>query len=411
VSQRIPRHGSGANQEDVRRHNLGTVLTHLHRSGRLSRSDLTQRLGLNRSTIAGLVTELDELGLARQVTPRSTRGTGRPSVDVVGAREPYVLAVDVRVDGLVVARVGLGGVVLSRATGPAAPDHDLESTLAAVLDLIRVVTRDVPGEHPVVGLGIAVPGMIELGSGLVRLAPNLGWRDVPFATLLADRLGGGFHPVIANDADHGVKAEHLRGVGVGVSDLVYLSGEVGVGAGIITGGAPATGATGLAGEIGHLPFGDGDRECHCGSRGCWETEIGAQAIGAAVGCPPERLATLGAFLDALDHDTPGLDRVGEQLGRGIAGIVNLFNPRLIVLGGYLNALYRFVDERVERELQHRALAAPRAEVRIVLPGLGKDSVLVGSAEAAFGALLADPVGVLAAAPRTDDLRTAVLAVS
>ncbi len=411
MTERIPRRGSGANQEDVRRHNLGTVLAHLHRTGRMSRSDLTRRLGLNRSTIAGLVGELDDLGLARQVTPRSTRGTGRPSVDVMVAREPYVLAVDVRVDGLVVARVGLGGVVLSRATGPAAPDHDLESTLAAVVDLARIVTRDVPAHHPVVGLGIAVPGMIELESGLVRLAPNLDWHDVPFASLLGERLGGAFDPVIANDADHGAMAERLRGVGTGVSDLVYLSGEVGVGAGIITNGSAAKGATGLSGEIGHVPFGDGDRECHCGARGCWETEVGAKAIGAAVGCPPERLATLGAFLDSLDHDTPGLDRVGEQLGRGIAGIVNLFNPRLVVLGGYLNSLYRFVDERVERELQHRALSAPRAEVSIALPGLGKDSVLIGAAEAAFGALLDDPVGVLTDAPATEDLRSAVVGVS
>ena len=119
------RSGVGTNQEDVRRHNLGTALGHVHRAGRISRAELTARMGLNRSTIAGLVAELESLGLADQAKPSGTRiGAGRPSVDVKARTGAYVLAVDLRVDGLTVARVGLGGVVRSRATGPVPPDHD-----------------------------------------------------------------------------------------------------------------------------------------------------------------------------------------------------------------------------------------------------------------------------------------------
>lgn len=392
------RSGVGTNQEDVRRHNLGTALGHVHRAGRISRAELTARMGLNRSTIAGLVTELESLGLADQAKPSGTRiGAGRPSVDVKARAGAYVLAVDLRVDGLTVARIGLGGVIRSRATGPVPPDHDPEAIAASVVDLMRLVVRDVEPGAALVGVGLGVPGIIRGDDGLVRLAPNLGWRDVPFTKILSERLGPIGMPVLGNDADLGALAEHLRGAGVGVDDLVYLSGEVGVGAGVIVGGRKLEGAGGYAGEIGHMPFIPDGKLCHCGARGCWETEIGAPAIALAVGCPAEQVGALGEFLEGVHEATPDLRIVGQHLGRGLAGAVNLLNPRVIVLGGYLRSLFPLVREDVDEALAIHGLAAPREQVLVTLPGLGGDSVLHGAAELAFEPLLADPVGRLATA--------------
>lgn len=392
------RSGVGTNQEDVRRHNLGTALGHVHRAGRISRAELTARMGLNRSTIAGLVAELESLGLADQAKPSGTRiGAGRPSVDVKARTGAYVLAVDLRVDGLTVARVGLGGVVRSRATGPVPPDHDPYAIAASVVDLMRLVVRDVEPGAALVGVGLGVPGIIRGDDGLVRLAPNLGWRDVPFTKILSERLGPIGMPVLGNDADLGALAEHLRGAGVGVDDLVYLSGEVGVGAGVIVGGRKLEGAGGYAGEIGHMPFIPDGKLCHCGARGCWETEIGAPAIALAVGCPADQVGALGEFLEGVHEATPDLRVVGRHLGRGLAGAVNLLNPRVIVLGGYLRSLFPLVREDVDSELEIHGLMAPREQVLVTLPGLGGDSVLQGAAELAFEPLLADPVGRLATA--------------
>ena len=392
------RSGVGTNQEDVRRHNLGTALGHVHRAGRISRAELTARMGLNRSTIAGLVAELESLGLADQAKPSGTRiGAGRPSVDVKARTGAYVLAVDLRVDGLTVARVGLGGVIRSRATGPVPPDHDPDAIAASVVDLMRLVVRDVEPGAALVGVGLGVPGIIRGDDGLVRLAPNLGWRDVPFTKILSERLGPIGMPVLGNDADLGALAEHLRGAGVGVDDLVYLSGEVGVGAGVIVGGRKLEGAGGYAGEIGHMPFIPDGKLCHCGAHGCWETEIGAPAIALAVGCPADQVGALGEFLEGVHEATPDLRIVGRHLGRGLAGAVNLLNPRVIVLGGYLRSLFPLVREDVDRELAIHGLAAPREQVLVTLPGLGGDSVLHGAAELAFEPLLADPVGRLATA--------------
>ena len=136
------RAGVGTNQESVRRHNLSTLLGHLHLAGQLSRSSLTTLMGLNRSTIADLVSEVEMLGLADQQAP-DTRGrsmAGRPSVGVAATDRAYVLAVDVRVSGLMVARVGLGGVVLSEATGPSPTGHDPQATVDAVIGGVVVAT-------------------------------------------------------------------------------------------------------------------------------------------------------------------------------------------------------------------------------------------------------------------------------
>lgn len=390
--------GAGTNQEDVRRHNLGTVLSHVHRAGRISRAELTALMGLNRSTIGGLVTELESLGLAAQSKSVGTRvGAGRPSVDVVVGTKPYVLAIDVRVDGLTVARVGLGGVVQSRATGPAPAGHDPDATADSIVDLSRLVHKEVEPGAVLVGVAVGVPGMVRSHDGLVRLAPNLGWRELPFADLLGERLGLDRRPTLGNDADLGAVAEHLRGAGRGVDDLVYLSGEVGVGAGIVVGGRRLQGSGGYAGEIGHLPFEQGGKECHCGSRGCWETVIGAPAIAEAVGCPIDRIPSLGEFLDGIDTATPELKTVARDLGRGLAGVVNIFNPRVVVLGGYLRSLHPLVEADVLVALAEQTLNGSLEMVQITLPGLGGDSVLLGAAELAFAGLLADPVGQLAAA--------------
>jgi predicted NBD/HSP70 family sugar kinase len=393
--------GAGTNRDSVRRHNLSTLLGHLHLAGPLSRSSLTTLMGLNRSTIADLVAELEDLGLATQ-HPSDVRGraaAGRPSVGVCATERAYVLAVDVRVSGLGVARVGLGGRVLSQVRGPSPSGHDPQATVEAVGQLVRRAVRDVTPGSVLVGIGVSVPGMVARDSGIVRLAPNLDWHDLPLADLLAAELGSSLRPVLGNDANHGALAEHLRGVGRGVDDLVYISGEVGVGAGVVAGGRPVSGASGFAGEIGHLPFGDGTRPCHCGARGCWETEIGAAAIAAAVGCPPDQLAHLGAHLDELTSAPAELATIGRHLGRGLAGLVNLLNPTMVVMGGYLRSLYRWVERDVQAEMAVRALQTPGMAPRIVLPRLGDQSVLVGASEVAFRGLLDDPVGRMTAARR------------
>jgi len=235
------RPGAGTNQEAIRRHNLGTVLAHLHRHGQLSRAELTTRMGLNRSTIAALVGELEALGAVRQTAPSGVRpGVGRPSVDVQADRDRvHVLATEVRVEDITVARVGLGGAVLARTVSATPPSRTPEDVAACVAELMRTLWD--PTGAPV-GIGVSVPGIVNSEDGLVRSAPNLGWTDAPFGRLVSAALGTSLELSVANDADLGAWAEHTRGE---YDDLVYLNGDVGVGGGIVVAGAPLRGAGGI----------------------------------------------------------------------------------------------------------------------------------------------------------------------
>jgi predicted NBD/HSP70 family sugar kinase len=391
--------GLGNNQESLRRHNLGTLLRHVHGAGEISRAALTTSMGLNRSTIAGLVSELESLGVTRRTEPRVSRvGAGRPSAGVAVADDgPFVIAVDLGVDRVSVAVVALGGAVLRRARAPIDPVGEAWQVGASVAGLIRQVVADVSPSAPLVGVGISVPGLVRRSDGLIRLAPNLDWKDVSFAGILLAALGLDIPVSLANDANLGAVAEHRRGVGVGIDDLIYVSGNVGVGAGVITRGVQLEGAGGYAGEIGHLQFDPEGRPCHCGNVGCWETEVGAHAIAEALGLPASEVAQLGEALETFDVPTPELRRTGTAVGQGLASIVNAFNPQVVVLGGYLSSLYTLVGGEVEAGLAERALPAPLETVSLRLPGLGGDSVLLGAAEVAFEPLFADPVAALGSA--------------
>jgi len=392
------RAGTGTNQEAVRRHNLGTLLRNVHQRGASSRAELTKDMGLNRSTIAGLVAELETLGaVANAAAVGTSRGAGRPSVGVQIAPDgPFVVAVDLGVDRVVVARVGLGGTVRERAETIVAGSEawQIGSTVAG---LVRQVVAQAPTTSPLVGIGISVPGMVRRSDGLIRLAPNLEWHDVSFGSIVLAALGVDVPVSIGNDADLGAVAEHQRGAGVGVSDLIYISGNVGVGGGIITGGHRLEGAGGYVGEIGHLRFNPAGKLCHCGNLGCWETEVGALAIAEAIRCPADRVPQLGEVLDGYAKAPRELRGIGSAIGQGLASIVNVFNPQVIVMGGYFGAMYTLVRPEIEDALAERALPAALESVSLTLPALGRDSVLLGAAEMAFAPLFVDPVTALGSA--------------
>ena len=385
----------GGTQEDVRRHNLGTVLQHLHLAGPLSRAELTARMGLNRSTIAALVTELVALGAVREERPGGSQtAAGRPSLVVRPADDHLqVLAADVGVDRVVVALVGLGGRVVVRRR------RRLTSTSpTAVAALIRriveaVVADPLAGDH-IVGLGVSVPGVIRHSDGCVRFAPNLGWVDAPFGELLTTQLGG--LPVrVGNDADLGVLAEHRRGAARGYDDVVFLAGEVGVGGGIIVGGVPLAGAGGYAGELGHVLVRPDGGQCRCGARGCWETEIGGPAIARALGLGAVSTEDLvEAMRCSADEGGGRLDGVAHHVGLGLATGGNILNPRLVIIGGLLRGLFPSTEPLVRSSLDAAALGATAEQVRLTTPELGGDAVLVGASELAWQDVLDDPAGTL-----------------
>jgi predicted NBD/HSP70 family sugar kinase len=376
--------------------------------GPTARSRLTSVLGLNRSTIGDLTGELVAAGLVREEPGRAEQADrsstgGRPSYVVTPeSKLIQVLAVDVGVTGLTVARVGLGGAVLSRREQRHRRGaHGHRGVVTAIGTVASELLDEVGSDVTVVGAGVAVPGMVRRRDGQVRHAPNLGWQDVPLGAVLADRLG--LPVTVGNDADLGIRAEHMRGAAAGVGDAVFLSGRSGVGAGVISGGHALGGRAGYAGEVGHTIINPAGLLCHCGSRGCWETECGEERLLELAGRPAggglRGVADVAAAADDGDEVArAALEQVATWLGRGVANVVNVLNPEVVIVGGALEVVFAAAEATVRAEMELAALGPLVEQVCILPPYLGADSTLVGAAELAFDALLADPLLDLSRCP-------------
>jgi predicted NBD/HSP70 family sugar kinase len=403
------RYGSGAAHDEVRRHNLSAVMAIVHSAGSITRSELTERMGLSRSTIKALVAELVALGALTETGPATARaGAGRPSLVVMPHESAaHVLAADVGVDRIVVGAYRLGGgFTSSRAAELPAGPPSVAQVTSHLIALVAAVRADA-GVSRVLGLGVALPAIVRARDGFVRLAPNLGWVDEPFGAVLQQAFPG-LKIVVANDSDLGALGEHLRGAGRNVDDLLYVHGDVGIGAGFVLGGRSLNGVSGYAGEVGHMVTRPDGAVCRCGGRGCWETEVGGPAVAAALGRPawPVRDLADHLRLPLTAGEREALGGIARALGRGVGTLVNVFNPRMVILGGLLRSVYDAAGDEVDTGLRRVALRACLDEVRLAGAACVPDAVLVGAAESLWLRLLEDPVASLAPPPAPEQLATA-----
>jgi predicted NBD/HSP70 family sugar kinase len=400
----------GSSHDDVRRHNLSVVLRLVHRSGAASRSQLTRVTGLNRSTIAALVAELVERGLVVESEPSSTNQVGRPSPIVSVSERVVALAVNPEIDAVTIGIVGLDGQVHRRVRYPTDTSPSVVEAVniaAAVIDGMR---GDLAANFTVVGIGVAVPGLVRAHDGLVRHAPHLGWVDEPLAEMLETATG---YPVLAaNDASLGAMAEQFFGAGKGITDLIYLNGGAsGIGGGMIVGGSAAGGIAGYAGELGHTRVSDSDRVDSAGLRGTLEAEVTRREL-------LEVLGLAGADADELEQALLAstspvvraeVDRQIDHLAVALGGAINILNPQLVVLGGFLAALLAVDPDRLRAAVAAHSLGAAFGTVRLSAAELGSNLLMIGAAELAFEGLLDDPAGLPAVAPAAATAAAAVLA--
>lgn len=385
-------------QDGLRRYNLSRVLGEVHRNGPISRSDLAARTNLNRSTVATLVGELHARGLVEEIKPRADepRPPGRPSPLVQAHRNGVtVLACDIAVDTLRCAIIGIGGRVyavdhIKRSRNRVSPHETMED----LTELADVVCARVPDSR-LVAVGVGIVGAASQPDGIVQTAPNLGWYEVPLAELVAASLTFDVPVRVGNEANLGAIAEHARGAGAGVDHFLYLSSEIGLGAGIIVDGEPLVGADGYAGEAGHVPVNPLGQVCGCGARGCWETEVGERALLRAADLPVDGgVESLAALFRKAEAGNPqmlhALTEIGQWLGLGLVGLINLFNPRRIVLGGVFARGFPFLANAAEDTIARRCRMPARDLVQLVPARLGDHAVLLGAAELALGDVLSDP---------------------
>jgi predicted NBD/HSP70 family sugar kinase/DNA-binding XRE family transcriptional regulator len=304
-------------QQLLKKINRSVLLRALRVKAGLSRADLARKSGLTKSTVSALVRELiDEHWIQEANTPSSLDGLGRPSTPLqLNVKLRVFIGAEIAVECLRVVSVSLLGEVLTKLEIPI-DKHQPESICQLTAQSIHALSKQLDTDNLILsGIGICLPGAIDDDSGLVRFAPNLGWREVPFLNMISDQLVQNGTPNIPiylqNDADAAALGEYEFSDSDGQDPLIFISCDVGVGAGIVLNDRLFTGAIGVAGEIGHTILQVDGLVCSCGRRGCAETFIGSKAIRRA----------------------GNTDEAGQYLGVLIQNLDVMFNPRKIILGG------------------------------------------------------------------------------
>lgn len=405
----------GVKSENVRASNMSTVLRNILASpGEVTRAGLSQRTGMTRATISRLVDDLVGAGLVRELEPGDGGGRGRPANRLTPAEGSAVaLGVEVDVASLDVTLVDIAGRELGhRRIERDFADSAPEETMAlAAREAHTLLEGTLPDGALFLGTGVGLPGLVS--PTRLALAPNLGWRDIPHDQLLAPLAD--LNPVVvANEADLAAYAvAYTRpGVAGGPSTFVYVSGEVGVGAGVIVDHRPMSGARAWSGEIGHMCADPNGPLCRCGARGCLEAYLGVRALAEHVGAPAGSgaigILRCAGLVDEAGAKTSGslgvgveqeraqavLAEAGAALGRVLSGVINAMDIPHVVLGGAVAELSGALLDPAREEIETRTLQAPWSSPIVeVLPDSASLTVR-GAAFRVLDALVDDPAAFL-----------------
>ncbi len=379
--------GQPADFTDVRATNLALVLRFVRAQAPCSRADIAAMTGLNKATVSSLVAELIERRLVREIGLTEHR-IGRPATMLVLDGAAYAaVGLEVNPDHLTVVAIDLAGErLLSWRRAFAGRQTTAAKAVATVAALARKAVAKVQAEErEVLGLTVGVAGMVD-ADGTVRLAPNLGWRDVALRDALVKALDDPALPVaVENDANLAARAEHRYGPYAGVGNLIYVNGHAGVGAGIIAAGRLLRGGAGYSGELGHVQVDPSGPTCACGRSGCLEAVASVAAlVRRTTGAEPGDLEPeVDDLVRRARAQEPGvlaaLREAGRHLGLGLAILSNVVNPELVILGGYFVPLAPWLTPAAEAELHDRTVAPDAGGCRVTVSALGHGAAATGGA--------------------------------
>lgn len=385
----MPSDASGSQQllKDI---NRMALVRQLCRRPGLSRADLASAVGITKSTVSLLTRELITEGwlVEREVVATGDLGR-RPTPLFIDPSRLILLGAEVGIESLRVVATSLTGEVLARSVSAQGADRSAQACLQSLAAALQKIRRpfDAAGQR-IIGIGVGLPGGVDELSGTLHFAPNLGWRDLPFGRLLAERLAG--TPLaqvplfVQNDADVAALGELEFNPSQSADPLLYVNLSQGVGAGVIVGNRLLTGRRGFAGEVGHMVLQIDGPVCSCGRRGCAEALIGPRAMlrqaGLDAASSDPSLAEVRQRLSDNEADTVNAVRsAGRYLGVLLQNLASAYDPGCIVLGGTTVDLgVRFVQPALQI-LDDYAAAANLEPPMVRTSYFGADAVAVGGA--------------------------------
>lgn len=399
-----------ANQNLLKQLNSALIMDRLLSNAPLSRANLAQQTGLNRSTISSLVGDLIDRDLIREVGLEAVDSRGRPGMLLeLNPGGGSIVGVEINVGHISLILTDFTAHTLWQRRvqfDVTMPQADVLALAEALID--QALRAGVAHGLALLGIGLALPGLVDTEAGELVFAPNLKWRDVPFRERWEPRFGVPLY--VENDGNCSAMGEYYFGVAKEHENFLFIGTGAGLTSGIMLNGEMYRGAGGYAGEIGHIIVESGGELCACGRRGCWETLVAPRAVirgvvhaleNGAPSCIPAMVGndlsqiTMETVIQAADNgDQLALDTLADialHLGSGIANLVNIFNPELIVLGGSLIPVSEYLMPPISRIIAAEALPDVSAQVALSLSAQGANACVKGAVALVIDGIVRNPI--------------------
>jgi glucokinase-like ROK family protein len=399
----------------VRQINLSVIMHRLRENAPVSRAQLAEMTGLNKTTVSSLVQELIDRQFVREVgleTSGSRRRVGRLAMMLtLNPEAGFIVSSEIGVDFVRVICTNFAPKIIWQRNERILSNTSQQQIIDHVLALM--LNAEIEGRkfsNSFLGVSVGVPGLVDQNSGSLLFAPNLKWRDVPLRQILEERFDA---PVVVdNEASIAALGEYYYGAAQGFEEILYISAGVGLGGGIVHEGRMFNGVTGFGTEFGHMTMDPDGELCNCGNYGCWETQVSQEALFRYI----TKTISRGSF-SSLTEKTKGdpelmtvpivveaanggdelaleaLNEIGIYLGIGIASLVNILNPDLVVFGGILSLAADYLLPVINDILDQRALKWNRNATRVVSAQQGLDACVMGGVAKVYQAILAEPDNV------------------
>ncbi len=379
----------------MRDFNKALVLNLIRQQGTISRADIAKRTNLSRSTVSNIVTDLLAANLVQESGTGQSQGGRRPILIEFNYQAGYVVGIELGATHLFVVVTDLEPKIIVEL------ERDFELTIGPEAGLSRVaelaqqaLAQAEVSLEQVVGMGLGVPGPVHHATGTVAFPPIMpGWHGFPMRARLEEELGVTVYA--DNDANLGALGEWAHGAGQGVDNLAYIKVGTGIGCGLIIGGEIYRGQSGSAGEIGHITIDENGPPCRCGNYGCLEsmaagpaiahraqlaikagqetTLVKTKSVGEITAADVSRAASQGDPLSLqLFHEA------GRHIGVALAGLINLFNPKLVIIGGGMAQAGDILLEPIRRSVQSHGLRIAVESCQIVQAQLGREATALGA---------------------------------
>jgi glucokinase-like ROK family protein len=390
----------------VRQINLSLIMHSLRTDSPISRASLAQKTKLTKTTVSDLIKELNERGFVRELGMQTSR-TGRPATLLtLNPAAGFIVSCEIGVGFVEVLVTDFAPQTIWQVKRPTAADIAQDELISRVMALLHeAIEHGKSSADKLLGIAVGVPGMVDHASGSILFAPNLKWRNVPLLALLENESFGA--PIfVDNEANMAALGEHYFGASQGYNEILYLSGNVGLGSGFLSNGRLHRGASGMAPEYGHMTMDSYGELCNCGNYGCWETQVSQNSLYKKVILMVqsgqssilaektkeqwERLSVEMIVEAAQAGDqvaVRSLEEIGHSLGIGIASLLNALNPEIVVLGGILSIASEFLFPVINEEIQKRALLWSRESVKVVRAAHGSDACVKGGTATVYQSIL------------------------